>query len=199
LLKLPDSILDIWLHGQKVLNMMNLEIPVANLRRLIKKLPQNPEISVLHLPGHVMKTAKVFETVDLLNAVDDVAHLLPNLSILGIHGLQLRSEHIPVLTSMLRVLRCKLTGLALVLKDWKFGGFHGHRFLLAAIGKLTNLEMLVFPAFEAFVASSTDLVQLLASAQQCTVVVSGKPSQAHLAVVAEMAPNLEIVSAPFED
>jgi hypothetical protein len=64
LLKLPDSFLDVWLGGREVLDMMHLEIPVANLHKLIKKLPQNPDIYVLHLPGDVMKTADVLETVD---------------------------------------------------------------------------------------------------------------------------------------
>jgi hypothetical protein len=198
LLKLPDSFLDVWLRGQKVLNMMHSDIPVAGLRRLIKKLPQNPEISVLHLPGNVMKTAKPSETVDLLNAVDDVVHRMPNLRVFGVHGLHLRSEHILVLVRMLSALRWKLTGLSLCLQDWKFGGFHEKRYLLETIGKLRKLKMLVFPKLEAFVANDPDLVQLLASAQQCTVVVRGEPSMKLLVVVTVMAYNLEIVSAPFE-
>jgi hypothetical protein len=178
--------------------MMHLKIPISSLRKLIKKLPQNQDLSVLHLPGDVMKTADVFDTLDLLNAVDDIVDTLPNLRVFGVHGLQLRAAHVPVLSRMLGVLRDKLTGLSFSLEDWDFEQFHGQRFLLEAICKLRKLDMLAFPQFEAFVQGSTNFLQWSATLQQCTVLVGGEPSQEHMAAVSAVAPNLTILPAPFE-
>jgi hypothetical protein len=217
LMKLPEPFLDLWLHGQEVLNMMHSEIPIASLQKLIKRLPQNPDISVLHLPAKALEYAGVPETLALLTAVDDVLDKLPKLTHLGIHGLNLRQEHLPVFTSMCRGLRCKLTGLSLSLKSWVFGEFYGEKYLLEAIGKISKLEMLAFPRFAEFVSDSKDLLQpskgrkrlsyplksrkvllqLLATAQERTVFVEGEPSQALMAAVSEVAPNLKIVSVPF--
>jgi hypothetical protein len=199
LLKLPESFLDVWLQGQDVVDMMHAEFPVASLQRLIQKLPHHPDISVLHLPAKVMETAGVSETLDLLTAVFDALNALPKLTHLGIHGLHLRQEHLPVFTSMCAGLRCKLTGLSLSLKDWEFGAFRGVRYLLEAIGKLSNLEMLAFPRFEEFVGSRKYLLQSLSSAQQRTVFVRGEPSQEIMAAVRAVAPNLHILSLPFDD
>jgi hypothetical protein len=200
LFKLPDCFCDVWLHAQQALDMKNSEIPVNSLHRLIKKLPQNPNISVLHLPGEALATSEVFETLDLLNAVDAVVDLMPNLSVLGIHGLKLRAAHIPVLASILSVLRGKLTGLSLVLEDCKLDGFHGERCLLDAICKMRKLGMLAFPDLEAFwgfpSAKRTNFAQLLATAQPCTLFVRAK-SWRNFSDFVATAPNLTVLSAPF--
>jgi hypothetical protein len=155
-LKLPDSFLDAWLRGQKVLNMMHLAFPVASLKRLIRRLPSNPDISVLHLPAKVMETAGASDTLEVLNTVDEVLDALPSLSFFGIHGLRFRKEHLHVFISMCRGLRNKLIGLSLSLKDWEFEGFHGECFLLEAIGKLRKLEMLAFQTGKS--ATETELI-----------------------------------------
>jgi hypothetical protein len=178
--------------------MMHVEVPVESLRKLIKKLPENSDLSVLHLPGDVMKTADVLETAALLNAVDDVLDALPNLSVLGIHGLQLRPAHIPVLTSMFGVLRCKLTGLSLSLQDWDFDDFQGERLLLEAIFKMRKLEMLAFPEFKTFFKLSIRHPNFLASAQHCTVFVRGEPIPQFHAAISAVAPNLTTLAALFE-
>jgi hypothetical protein len=177
--------------------MTHSDVSVANLHKLIKKLPEYPEISVLHLPRKVLAAAGVSETLEVLSTVDDVLDMLPSLSVLGIHGLRLRAEHVPALISIFRVLRCKLIGLSLSLKSWKFGGSNGERVLLEAIGKFSKLELLVFPDWEKFVGDRTDLVKCLATARECTIFVRDEPSQGHLAAVAAVAPNLNILSAPF--
>jgi hypothetical protein len=179
--------------------MMHSVLPLASLQKIIKKLPQNPDISVLHLPAKVMDTAGVIETLDLLTLVDDVLDELPKLTHLGIHGLHLRQEHLPILTNICRALRRQLKGLSLSLKDWGFGGFQGERYLLEAIGKLSKLEMLAFPEFQKFVGYSNYRLQFLASAQERTVFVRGEPSQELLAEVLAVAPNLNIISIPFDD
>jgi hypothetical protein len=196
LLRLPDSLFDVWLRGRKVLNLKYSCIPVGSFQGLMKKLRHHPEISVLHLPEFPFEEAGLFESVDLLNALDGIVDTLPNLSVLGIHGLQLRADHIPVLTSLFGLLRHKLTGLWLSLDDWNFRGFQGEKYLLGAIGKLYKLQMLVFPDWERFFARSSDLLQTLAGAQY-TLFVSGKPQKEFMSDVAAVAPNLTILSAPF--
>jgi hypothetical protein len=200
LLKRPDCFCDVWLHAQQALDMKNSEIPVNSLHRLIKKLPQNPNISVLHLPARAIETSEVFETLNLLNAVDAVLDLMPNSSVLGIHGLKLRPVRIPVLASILSILRGKLTGLSISLEDCKLDCFYGERCLLEAICKMRKLGMLAFPNMEDFLGSPaakrTNFVHLLASAQPCTLFVRAE-SWRHFSGLVAMEPNLTILSAPF--
>jgi hypothetical protein len=198
LLKLPDVFLHVWLHGLEVLNMFYAEIPMDGLRKLIKKVLHNPYIAVLHLPARIMETSKVSETLAVLNALDDVLHTMPNLRFLGIHGLQLRQDHVPVFASICKGLRGKLTGFSLSLKDWDFGEFHGERYVFEAIGKLSKLEMLAFPDFKRFMRGSKSLLRLLASEQKRTVIVRGEPAPWLRLAASEVAPNLTIVSAPFD-
>jgi hypothetical protein len=198
ILKLSDAFFDIWLHDQKVINLLHANIPVADLINVVKKLRGNSEINVLHLPSKVFEIATLSQSLDLLNAVDAVADTLPKLSVLGIHGLKLRSDHIPVLTSMFRLLSGQITGLSLSLKDWAFEGFRGEKFLLEAIGKLYNLEMLVFPEWKKLLKDKEFLLHTLERKKKCLVFVRGTPGKEHLADVAAAAPNLTILSAPFE-
>jgi hypothetical protein len=201
LLMLPDCFCDVWLRGQEALDMMNSEVPVCSLYRLIKKLPQNPVISVIHLPVKAMENADEFVTLGLLNAVDYVLDMMPNLSVLGIHGLKLRPVHIPVLASMLSVLRGKLKGLSLSVKEWQFCGLHGERCLLEAVCKLRNLEMLAFPDLQDFLGSSsperTHFVQAIARGPLRTLMVRAE-SWRPLSDEFALAQNLTILSVPFE-
>jgi hypothetical protein len=198
LLELPDAFLDLWLPGRKVLNLMHSNVSAAILLKFIKKLRNRPEISVLHLPSEVFRRATVAESVDLLNALDAIADTLPNLSVLGIHGLRLRTEHIPSLISLCSVLREKLIGLSLCLEDWMFDQFDGYMYLMEAIGKLRKLEMLVFPDWKEFVDECDEILHKFAQTQKCMVFVRGDPGQEHSLDVSEMAPNLTIVSAALE-
>jgi hypothetical protein len=200
LLKLPEPLLEVWLRGREIIDLtMSDMVPVAGLLKLIKKLPEYTNVSVLHLPKKVFESVGEAESVDVLNALDSVLARLPKLTVLGLHGIQLRTEHIPVLISIISALRDKLTGLSLSLHDWEFEGVADERFVLKSISKLCKLQMLVFPDWEEFVGDELSLVSALASARQCTVLVRGKLSQGCLSDVAKLAPNLTILSAPFED
>jgi hypothetical protein len=111
LLKLPDSFVDAWLCRKRGLDMMHSDTHVTSHKRLISRLHKNPSTSGLHLPAKVMETAGLSETIDVLQSLDNVVDMLPNFSFLSIHGLQLRQDHIPVLTSLCRALRSKLKDL----------------------------------------------------------------------------------------
>jgi hypothetical protein len=119
--------------------------------------------------------------------------------VLGLHGLRLRTEHIPVLIRIFSELRGQLRGLCLSMSDWEFGRFPGERFLLEAIGRIWSLRMLAFPDWLLFVGGQMDLVSAFASSRGCTVLIRGELSQLRLALVSVVAPKLTLMSVSFED
>lgn len=164
-LELPDVFVKAWLcffEENNHLDLREAELPLSQTLRLIRSLPANPELQVLHVSCMAEQADSTDGSLCVLDALNQDLSKMPNIVVLGIHRLQVRAKHLKTLSTLCDALKGNLTGLGLSLRDWQFDrDMHGKELFFQAIARLNNLKVLALPQWDRFVGQDHTVISPL--------------------------------------
>jgi hypothetical protein len=184
-LYLPRAYITEWLCSQQEqLDLRGLQMPVSKLLTLIYALQAHSAPRVLHFTCSSRAVYSSDESLCILNALKEVVSILRQLSVLGLHCLQLQKDHLDALSEIFYEVKGCLTGLALSLRDWQFqvgqldcSSLCKLRFF-EGIAQLKNLKLLAIPQWKGFVACEKSALAPLRKFQTFAVLVDSSPEEA---------------------
>jgi hypothetical protein len=185
ILYLPRAYITEWLSTHtKRLDLRSFQMPVSRLLTLIHAIPAKSNLRVLHLPCSSPDVDSSDESLCILNALREVVSSWRQLSVLGLHRLQLREQHIGALSAILHNVKDILTGLALSLRDWQFQvgdlncSLKCKLQFFEGIAKLQKLRLLAIPQWQRFVQNEHVVLTPLRKFYELTVLVNSCPKAA---------------------
>jgi hypothetical protein len=184
-LSLPREYITQWVCSHQTrLDLRGSQVPLSKLLRLVSILPEHRTLRVLHLPCSAAAMNNAEESLCVLHALKEAVSSWRPLSVLGLHSLQLRKQHLVALSAIFYYLKDCLTGLALSLRDWQcqavYFNFSTQCKLqfFEDVTKLQNLRFLALPQWEQFVSSEHAVLTPLRKFQELTILVDSCPKVA---------------------
>jgi hypothetical protein len=177
-LNLPRAFINEWLcfHPER-LDLRGSQLPASKILTLIAALQAHHSLRVLHIPCSSPAVYFSDESLCVLLALKAAVSSWRSLSVLGLHGLHLRNQHLGVLRDILYYLRGSLTGLALSLRERQWQDGEGQVStqcklrLFEYVSKLPQLRLLAMPQWQQFVSNNQMVFTPLRNARELTVLV----------------------------